>query len=184
MSNESDVNISGDGSGDHAEVLGALSDDSIGGLFSFVKKAAKYAVAPVAFVHKAAWDAAPKAWRDTAKKVVHSGVTKSVVGGVAIAFPPVGVPAAAGLVIADKALQVAEGIQGTPAQQEAMKRTITNTVAAAAKGDQDADRAVHAMALARHLRAVKASKEPSGARVSAPLVHPDGRIEHGVWVKV
>lgn len=124
-----------------------------------------------------------------AKKVIKSKLTKAVVGGVAIVFPPVGVPAAAALVAADRIVRTAEGSKGTPKQRAAVHRAIKRTVIEAKAGDPDAERAIEFMALAKRLRAAQAAAQkraggPSGPRVSGPIVTSRGRIVRGVWVRV
>lgn len=60
-----------------------------------------------------------------AAPVIKSPVTKALVGGLAIAFPPIGVPAAAGLAAANIALPYAQ--RGTAAAQAGLKVTAKLT---------------------------------------------------------
>lgn len=95
--------------------------------------------------------------------VIKSPITKAVVGGVALVFPPVGVPMAAGLVVADRAVRIAEGVKGTPKQQGVMKRTIMNTIKLAKQGDKGAKQAVSMMAAATRIRRTVADQSARAA---------------------
>ena len=170
--------LDAEGLDDQAQILAALGDDgglgddeSLGGLFSWVSSAANVVAKATAVI-------------------VHSPITKVVVGGVAIVVPAVGVPAMAGLVMADKLMRTAEGARGTPAQRTAVIKAVKNTVKAAASGDQGAKRALEFMALAKRVRetqhaaALRAPNALRGKRHTGPLVDDKGRIHRGVWVRV
>lgn len=194
---------------DEVEILGVLFSDEdddldivanpeIGSIwgaishpFRTIKKTVLHPVRTVGEAMHTAGDAAKLAGKGGAA-VIKSPITKVVAGGVAIAFPAVGVPLAAGLVVADKALRVAEGVRGTPSQQAAMRRTLKTTVALAAKGDPDAKRAVSFMAAATRIRATaagQAARAASGAvgrvRGGKPGKHPAAakKAEGGILVK-
>lgn len=128
-----------------------------------------------------------------AKSIARSPIVKTVAGGAAIVFPPVGIPATAALVAADRAIAIAEGKKGTPKQQAAMKQAIGNTVKLAQKGDPDAKRAVEFMTLAGQIRAKtgghpigppKLSAAQAKEAIEGPLVQPNGQIVRGKWLKV
>lgn len=131
------------------------------------------------------------------RPIIKSPVTKSIVTGVALAFPPVGVPLAAGLVAANVALPYAQGAlaaadkvlaaaKGTlPAQrqapadvawalQQAAKFTVGKTYQAARMGSQDAQRAVQVLVQARRVQqtipAAQAALHPT-ATVAEGSVH-------------
>ncbi len=110
-----------------------------------------------------------------AAPILKSPVTKAVVTGVALAFPPVGVPLAAGVAAANLALPYATAALGAadkvlaaakgtlPAQlaappdvaqalQSAAKFTVGKTYQAAALGSQDAQRAVQVLVAARRVQ--------------------------------
>jgi hypothetical protein len=129
--------------------------------------------------------------------ILKSPLTKSIATGVALAFPPVGVPLAAGLMAANVALPYAQGAlaaadkvlaaaKGTlPAQrqapadvawalQQAAKFTVAKTYQAANLGSQDAQRAVQVLVQARRVQqtipAAQAALHPT-ASVSEGSVH-------------
>lgn len=136
-----------------------------------------------------AWDSVSS----VAKSVVHSKITAVVAGVTAVAFPAVGVPLAAGLAVSAKALDIADGLKGTPTQQVAVKKAIRNTVALAKAGHPDQVRAVQILATAARLRGAERKLTPPSLRDApahvrararkAPmrglLVLPDGRIQRG-----
>ncbi len=84
------------------------------------------------------------AWKAT-KTVVRSPVTKAAAGGLAIAFPAVGVPLATGLVAADRVIAATEGKKGAKAKAVAT-RAVIRTAAASKAGDQDARRGLELLA--------------------------------------
>lgn len=111
-----------------------------------------------------------------ASPILKSKITAAVVSGVALAFPPLGVPLAAGyaaarvalpyastaLGVADKVLSAAKGTlpsmkQAPPmvaaALQKAAKATIDRTYQAATLGSQDAQRALGVLVTAREVQA-------------------------------
>lgn len=102
-----------------------IAGDEVG--FGFLKKAFKS-------VKKAASGVA-----SVAKSVVRSPITKAVLGGTAIVFPAVGVPALAAATIADKAIATAE--KGDAAAKK-VKAAIKHTKQLASSGDPGAKRAM------------------------------------------
>lgn len=159
-------------------------DIEILGAFGWVKKAVKK-------VGKAA-KAVGKGAISVGKTIVKSPIVKTAAGGLAIAFPAVGVPLAAGLVVADRAIKTAEGLRGTPKQQAAMKKTIANTVALAQRGNAGARKAVELMATARRVRETQAKQTQVNLKAKTTplgglLVVGHGknvRIERGQFAKV
>ncbi len=86
------------------------------------------------------------AWKGV-KKVVKSPITKVIVGGVAIVFPPVGVPAAAALVAADQVVRASES--SDPKVAAKAKATIAATTKLANAGDAHAQAALKIMVVAK-----------------------------------
>jgi hypothetical protein len=76
------------------------------------------------------------------KAIVHSPITKTVAAGVAVVYPPVGVPLVAAVTIADKAVTMAQSKK--PAEAKVGKAVIAATKAEAAK-DPNAARAFKLM---------------------------------------
>lgn len=101
-----------------------------------------------------------------AKAVVKNPITKVAAGGLAIAFPPIGIPAAAGVAIAGKVVDAAQGKRGTPAQQATAKRVVANTIVAARNGDAGAARAVVAMKKAQVAKGVVAGMSEPGWHIN------------------
>lgn len=97
-----------------------------------------------------------------AKAVIKSPITKVAAGGLAVAFPVVGIPAAAGVAIAGKVVDAAQGKRGTPAQQATAKRVVANTIIAARQGDAGAARAVVAMKKAQTAKGLVAGMQQPG----------------------
>lgn len=97
------------------------------------------------------------AWHAT-KSVIKSPITKAVAGGVAIVFPPVGVPAAAALVVADRVVRASDSKD--PKIAAKAKATIKNTLTLAEQGN------THAAAAAKVFDIAKAHA-PSSAALSA-----------------
>lgn len=159
-------------------------DIEIVGAFGFIKKAVRK-------VGKAA-KSVGKGVVSVGKTIVKSPIVKTAAGGLAIAFPAVGVPLSAGLVVADRAIRTAEGLRGTAKQQAAMKKTIANTVALAARGNMSAKRAVELMATARRVRETQArqtqvSLKSKSTPLGGLLVVGHGknvRVERGQFAKV
>lgn len=128
-----------------------------------------------------------------ASAVVHSPILKVTSIGVGFAFPPA-VGATTALIAADRILAVADGTKkATPKQREEMKKAIAVTAAHAKQGDPEAQKAVEFMTLSRQLRAStkghpvqppKLTAVHKKSAIHAPLVHPDGRIERGTWLRV
>lgn len=95
------------------------------------------------------------------KKIVKSPVTKAAAGGLAVVFPPVGLPAAAAVATADTVIRVAE--KGTPKQKKAARKLIAGTKRAAARGDDGASRALGTM---RQLYRARKATRRAGARAA------------------
>jgi hypothetical protein len=134
------------------------------------------------------WD---DAWKVT-KSVVRSPVVKVVVGGLAIAYPPVGVPASVALAAADTtvraseapnakvALQIAaaKGVDyaltqtNDPKVRKALEatRVLTNTKRAAEAGDPDAVRGLKTIEIAQRARA-------TARKAGIPLTHEHSLVD-------
>lgn len=89
------------------------------------------------------------AWKSV-KKVVKSPITKAIVGGVAIVFPPVGVPAAAALVAADITVRATESKD--PKVRAEAKKLIDNTAKLAKEGDPGAQAAIKILTVVADMR--------------------------------
>jgi hypothetical protein len=87
------------------------------------------------------------------KAATKSPIFKIAAGGLAIAFPVVGIPAAAALAIGDKALTLANSANAVTRGK--YRAAIIQTEKLAAAGDPDAKRAFNAMRLAKDARAGK-----------------------------
>lgn len=87
-----------------------------------------------------------KAWK-SAKAATKSPIFKMGIAGLAIAFPAVGVPAAAALAMGSKALTLAKS--ANPAVARKYTALIENTEKAARAGDPGAKRAFMAMKLVK-----------------------------------
>jgi hypothetical protein len=109
-------------------------DVCVAGLFSKVKKAVKKNVKKVAKV-KLLKDVRKQAdnFKSTSKKVLKSKVTGGLVAATAIAFPPVGVPAAAAYATANAALIAIERAEALKKSALAAKKSLKLGKAAAAK---------------------------------------------------
>jgi hypothetical protein len=73
------------------------------------------------------------------KAVIRSPLTKVVTTGLAVVYPPVGIPLAAAVAVADKAISMAESADKTV--RDVAKKLIVNTKKQAATGDIGAKRA-------------------------------------------
>lgn len=95
-----------------------------------------------------------------AKSVIHSPITKIVAGGAAFVFPPIGVPASAALLVADRAVAIADGMKHTtPAKRAEVTKAVKHTIALAKMKDPhgnpvhpDALKAAEYMKLSQQLR--------------------------------
>jgi len=85
------------------------------------------------------------------KQATKSPIFKLAVGGLAIAFPAIGVPAAAALAMGNKALTLAKS--ANPQVAAKYTQLVKNTEALAKTGDPGAKRAVAAMRLAKDYKA-------------------------------
>ncbi len=112
-------------------------------------------------------------WKVT-KKVIKSPITKAVVGGVAVVFPPVGVPATAALLAADITVRATEKPNVKAALKMAAEKgadyaltqtkdpearkaiqtakMVSNTALAAKKGDKHAQATMKILAVAEKAR--------------------------------
>lgn len=97
-----------------------------------------------------------------AKSVIKSPILKVGTAGLAVAFPVVGIPAAAGVAAAGKIVDAAQGKKGTPAQQASAKRVVANTIVAAREGDAGAQRALEAMKKAQVAKGLVAGMQEPG----------------------
>lgn len=88
------------------------------------------------------------AWHAT-KSIIKSPVTKVIVGGVAVVFPPVGVPATAALIVADRVVRASESKDAKV--RDAAKKQIAATAALAAKGNTHAQAAMKSFDVAKTL---------------------------------
>lgn len=65
--------------------------------------------------------------------IVKNPLVKTIAGGVAVVFPPVGVPLAAGIAVANT---VVKGVNSAiPEERQQAKQVVKQTLALAAKGD-------------------------------------------------
>jgi hypothetical protein len=110
-----------------------------------------------------------------AKTLAKSPVVKAVVGGAAIVFPPIGVPAAAALATA---AAVANAIDSkVPAARAAAQKVIENTARLAQSGDKGAEIALSQIATQKQaLLAKKLQTAPAGAKRLVFDVSRTGRI--------
>ncbi len=86
----------------------------------------------------------------SAKAVIKSPVVKVGVAGLAIAFPPAGVPAAAALATANAVVTHLESAD--KAKRKLAQKLCTQTAAAAKAGDSDARRAIGVLVIAKRMR--------------------------------
>lgn len=116
-----------------------------------------------------------KAALPVAKELVKSPVVKAVVGGAAIVFPPVGVPAAAALAAA---AAVAKAVDSpAPGVRQAALKIVQNTTQLARQGDKGAEIALAQITTQKQaLTASKLASPASGAKRVVFDVHPGGRI--------
>lgn len=98
-----------------------------------------------------------KAAGSVGKAIVRSPLTKAVTTGLAVVYPPVGVPLAAAVAVADKAISMAESAD--KAVRTTAKALMLNTKREAAKGDQGAQRAFALMKSRLAIRDAK-KKDP------------------------
>jgi hypothetical protein len=90
-----------------------------------------------------------------AKKTVKSPALKLTVKGLAVAYPPVGVPAAAALATANSVVAHAESADR--AKRALAQKLCKQTAAAARKGDPDAARGLAVLLVAKRMRAAQRS---------------------------
>lgn len=90
------------------------------------------------------------------KGVMHSNIMKGVVGAIAVVYPPVGVPLAAGLAVANKLTDQAEST--VAAVKAEAQSVIDQTKKLAATGDIGAKRG---LALIEHVAAAKFAADPA-----------------------
>lgn len=86
------------------------------------------------------------------KGTIRSPLLKTALGGVAVVFPVVGVPALAAVAIAHQSLDAADRSQE---HAKKLKRALAGTVKLANAGNPEAKRAVQAFTVAQGLRAGK-----------------------------
>ncbi len=125
-------------------------------------------------VMKTQLDAA-KAALPVAKMLAKSPVVKAVVGGAAIVFPPIGVPAAAALAAAAAVANAVDSPK--PGVRQAALQIVQNTTKLARQGDKGAQIALSQITTQK--QAITAKKLASPAPNSRRIVHdvyPGGRI--------
>jgi len=143
--------------------------ESINGFFDDIASGFK------AVVHAAA---------DVGKAIVHSPITKVIAGATALVMPAVGVPLAAGLVVADRAIQVADGLRPTtPEKRARVQAAVRHTIQAAKlktpqglPAHPEAQKFVELMHLAQNLR--KAQDKRLGRRHPPHIREVHGHGSH------
>lgn len=116
-----------------------------------------------------------KAALPVARQLVKSPVVKTVVGGAAIVFPPIGVPAAGALATA-AAVAAAVDSQA-PGVRTAALKIVQNTTKLARQGDKGAQIALSQITTQKQaLTAQRLASPASGAKRLVFDVHPGGRI--------
>lgn len=106
-----------------------------------------------------------------AKAIIKSPVLKATVAGLAVAYPPVGVPAAAALVAANAVIKHTAS-KDKPKRKLALKLTV-NTAKAAKKGDEDAKRGLQVLLVAKRMR--KAQRAAFRKRILQSRARGDAR---------
>jgi hypothetical protein len=116
-----------------------------------------------------------KAALPVAKQLVKSPIVKTVVGGAAIVFPPIGVPAAGALAAA---AAVAAAVDSkAPGVRQAALKIVQNTTQLARSGDKGAEIALSQITTQKQALAAKNLASPAaGAKRIVFDVHPGGRI--------
>lgn len=116
-----------------------------------------------------------KAALPVAKQLVKSPIVKTVVGGAAIVFPPIGVPAAGALATA---AAIAAAVDSkAPGVRTAALKIVQNTTRLARSGDKGAEIALSQITTQKQALAAKKLASPaSGAKRIVFDVHPGGRI--------
>lgn len=101
-------------------------------------------------------------------------------GMTAFLFPPTGVPLTVGLVVADRALRLADGLKGTTEQHKAARVVLANTVKLAKKGHPPAKKAVELLGTASRVRKAQIEgKSKPGKPVQLGRLVVDGKITRG-----
>lgn len=169
-----DVEILGDLITDNLGDDDLIGDDDeiLGGFFDSIAKVAGGAIKGVVKV---------------GKSIVKSPITKVVAGAAAIVIPPVGIPASAALVVADRAVRTMEGFRGDPKKAAVVRQAVTATAQLAKKGDPDARRAVEFIKLAERLRHTQ-QKRAAAPRARGTLVYRNPKtkrlvVERADWQK-
>lgn len=106
-----------------------------------------------------------------AKAVIKSPVLKATVAGLAVAYPPVGVPASAALVAANAVIRNSESKE--PAKRKLAVKLTVNTAKAAKRGDKDAKRGLKVLLIAKRMR--KAQRAAFLKRLRASRARADLR---------
>lgn len=108
--------------------------------------------------------------------IIKSPVTKVIAGAAALVIPPIGVPAAAALVVADRAVRTMEGFRGNAKKKKIVTEALHETGRLAKQGDPDAQRMVGFLKAAHRIR--RASEKRLRA-TRGTLVHrgPRGHYE-------
>lgn len=168
-----DVEIMGDlltdslGSDD---ILDGEDDDVLSGLFDSIAKVAGGAIKGVV---------------SQAGKIIKSPITKVVGGAAALVIPPIGLPASAALVVADRAMRTIQGARKNPKAAAVVKQAMATTVKLAAKGDPDARRMVEFVAASERIRNTNAKRTRAPRARGTLVTRKNGKlvIERGDWSK-
>lgn len=116
-----------------------------------------------------------KAALPVAKQLVKSPIVKTIVGGAAIVFPPIGIPAAGALATA-AAIAAAVDSKAPGVRQAALK-IVQNTTKLARSGDKGAEIALSQITTQKQaLTAKKLASPAANAKRIVFDVHPGGRI--------
>lgn len=133
-------------------ILGELDGDYIGGFFGKLIK--------------------------SVKSVVKNPVVREVAGTAAIVYPPVGIPLAGGLAVADRVIDVEEGLRGGPKAQQQARAALAHTAHLAKQGHPDAKRTMLFIDGARQMRELE--RKSKGAQRGI-LITDAGHVVRGVW---
>lgn len=116
-----------------------------------------------------------KAALPVAKQLVKSPIVKTVVGGAAIVFPPIGIPAAGALATA---AAIAAAVDSkAPGVRQAALQIVQNTTKLARSGDKGAQIALSQISTQKQaLTAKKLASPAANAKRIVFDVHPGGRI--------
>lgn len=111
----------------------------------------------------------PSATVKTARNIATNPMVRVGAAGAAFVFPPVGVPLAAGVEMANALASATRSVDAK--KRQAAAKTVLRTAAAARKGDADAKRGLRLLAQAKKMRKLKKGE----VRLSF-IIGPSGRI--------